>query len=90
MFATLGNLWVSRPAVRESPAWWLEPRSVSWLQVWEVGMHDDLYAMQMLCCPHGEPVDSSRIPETFESRPQRRRGPNDLCHYALPYISASL
>jgi hypothetical protein len=50
-------------------------------------MHDDLYAMQMLCYPHGEPAGNSRIPETFESRPQRRREPSDPCHYALPYIS---
>jgi len=48
-------------------------------------MHDVLYAM--LCYPHGEPIDNSRIPETFGSPPQRRRGPSDLCHYALPYIS---
>jgi hypothetical protein len=56
-----------------------------------VGMHEMiLYAMQMLYYPHGEPIDSSRTPETFGSRPQRRPGLGDLYHYALPYTSVPL
>jgi hypothetical protein len=86
MFATCGNNHYFSSVGRKDHrhgGWSLD---LSHAQTLRDVMHDDLYAMQMLCYPHGEPVDSSRIPETFGSRPQRRRGPSDLCHYALPYI----